>query len=135
MLGNKGGVGVALTYMNHTRLLFVNAHFAAHDHKVAQRQADYLRIKAGLFNTKDEPGGLLQLMFAWSALLSPACLLGILPLCGSSPFAAELACWTQQLLCPVQLLHSAATLQAVGAADQLHSEAIAQPSLLYHLDF
>lgn len=56
VLGNKGGVGVALTYMNHTRLLFVNAHFAAHDHKVAQRQADYLRIKAGLFNTKEEPG-------------------------------------------------------------------------------
>lgn len=66
MLGNKGGVGVALTYMNHTRLLFVNAHFAAHDHKVAQRQADYLRIKAGLFN-KEEPGGLswLQLL-EWS---------------------------------------------------------------------
>lgn len=42
--------------MSHTRLLFVNAHFAAHDHKVAQRQADYLRIKAGLFNTKEEPG-------------------------------------------------------------------------------
>ena len=58
VLGNKGGVGVALTYMNHTRLLFVNAHFAAHDHKVAQRQADYLRIKAGLFNTKEEPGTL-----------------------------------------------------------------------------
>ena len=56
VLGNKGGVGVTLTYMNHTRLLFVNAHFAAHDHKVAQRQADYLRIKAGLFNTKEEPG-------------------------------------------------------------------------------
>lgn len=48
---------MALTYMNHTRVLFVNAHFAAHDHKVAQRQADYLRIKAGLFNTKEEPGG------------------------------------------------------------------------------
>lgn len=79
MLGNKGGVGVAVTYMHHTRLLFVNAHFAAHDHKVAQRQADYLRIKAGLFNTKDEPGGLLWPMSAWSALLNRACLLGILP--------------------------------------------------------
>ena len=56
VLGNKGGVGVALTYMKHTRLLFVNAHFAAHDNKVAQRQADYLRIKAGLFSKRDEPG-------------------------------------------------------------------------------
>ena len=65
VLGNKGGVGVALTYMKHTRLLFVNAHFAAHDHKVAQRQADYLRIKAGLFNSKEEPGV--------SLLLPPCC--------------------------------------------------------------
>ena len=56
VLGNKGGVGVALTYLKHTRLLFINAHFAAHDHKVAQRQADYLRIKAGLFNAREEPG-------------------------------------------------------------------------------
>ena len=65
VLGNKGGVGVALTYMKHTRLLFVNAHFAAHDHKVAQRQADYLRIKAGLFNSREEPGV--------SLLLRPCC--------------------------------------------------------------
>ena len=93
VLGNKGGVGVALTYMNHTRLLFVNAHFAAHDHKVAQRQADYLRIKASLFNTKDEPGGVLWLMSAWSVLLNRACLLGFPPVCSSSTFAAELACW------------------------------------------
>ena len=86
MLGNKGGVGVALTYMNHTRLLFVNAHFAAHDHKVAQRQADYLRIKAGLFNTKEESGGVL-----WSRALPalpcstvPACLAACL--CVAAPF-------------------------------------------------
>ncbi|DBA74244.1 TPA: Inositol polyphosphate phosphatase-like 1b [Trebouxia sp. C0004] len=52
--GNKGGVGVALTYMDHTRLLFVNAHFQAHTHRVAGRQADYLRIKAGLFNNREE---------------------------------------------------------------------------------
>ncbi len=54
--GNKGGVGVALTYMDHTRLLFVNAHFQAHTHRVAGRQADYLRIKAGLFNNREEAG-------------------------------------------------------------------------------
>ncbi|KAL0022453.1 hypothetical protein WJX79_002592 [Trebouxia sp. C0005] len=54
--GNKGGVGVALTYMAHTRLLFVNAHFQAHTHRVAGRQADYLRIKAGLFNNREEAG-------------------------------------------------------------------------------
>ena len=54
--GNKGGVGVALTYMDHIRLLFVNAHFQAHTHRVAGRQADYLRIKAGLFNNREEAG-------------------------------------------------------------------------------
>ena len=81
MLGNKGGVGVALTYMNHTRLLFVNAHFAAHDHKVTQRQADYLRIKAGLFNTKEEPGGLSWLQIACGLLHRLDCVNSMLPGC------------------------------------------------------
>jgi len=80
VLGNKGGVGVALTYRKHTRLLFVNAHFAAHDHKVAQRQADYLRIKAGLFNTREEPGQPQALhilsrslpAWAWSVMSLPS---------------------------------------------------------------
>ena len=54
---NKGAVGITLTYMKHTRLLFINAHFNAHDKNVAARQADYLRIKALLFaNSKESLG-------------------------------------------------------------------------------
>lgn len=64
---NKGAVGITLTYMKHTRLLFINAHFNAHDKNVAQRQADYLRIRASLFsNSKDSPGTI----FAASEMLA-----------------------------------------------------------------
>ena len=56
VLGNKAGVGVALTCMKHTRLLFINSHFAAHDSKVVQRQVAVLWIKASLFSKRDEPG-------------------------------------------------------------------------------
>ena len=70
--GNKGGVGVALTYMKHTRMLFVNAHFQAHTHRVAGRQADYLRIKAGLFNNRDESGA--REPICQTLALTPDCL-------------------------------------------------------------
>lgn len=33
------------------RLLFIGSHFAAHDNKVERRNADFSRIKAGLFNS------------------------------------------------------------------------------------
>jgi hypothetical protein len=33
------------------RLLFIGSHFAAHDNKVERRNADFTRIKAGLFNS------------------------------------------------------------------------------------
>ena len=46
-LGNKGGVAIALTF-GHTSFLFVNAHLAAHQHKVAERNADFHRIDTGL---------------------------------------------------------------------------------------
>jgi hypothetical protein len=46
-LGNKGGVAIALT-LGHTSFLFVNAHLAAHQHKVAERNADFHRIDTGL---------------------------------------------------------------------------------------
>eukprot|EP00656_Telonema_subtile_P055525 TRINITY_DN8629_c0_g1_i1.p1 TRINITY_DN8629_c0_g1~~TRINITY_DN8629_c0_g1_i1.p1 ORF type:complete len:290 (-),score=46.59 TRINITY_DN8629_c0_g1_i1:58-927(-) len=46
-IGNKGGVGVAMT-LGQTSMLFVNAHFAAHQTKVAERNADYLRINQNL---------------------------------------------------------------------------------------
>ena len=56
IVGNKGGVAVSATYRQNTRLLFVTSHFAAHDHKVQQRRADYLRISAGLFSSRDDAG-------------------------------------------------------------------------------
>lgn len=46
-LGNKGGVGVSMN-LNGTRLLFINAHLAAHDGNVALRVANMSKIKAGL---------------------------------------------------------------------------------------
>ena len=46
-LGNKGGVGISLK-LGGTRLLFVNAHLAAHEGKVALRLANVAKIKAAL---------------------------------------------------------------------------------------
>lgn len=90
--GNKGGVGVALTYMKHTRMLFVNAHFQAHTHRVAGRQADYLRIKAGLFNNRDESGA--HETFCQNLALTPdACKTPLLALCAPhNVIPLKLAC-------------------------------------------
>ena len=46
-VGNKGGVGISLK-LGTTRLLFVNAHLAAHEDKVALRLANVAKIKAAL---------------------------------------------------------------------------------------
>ena len=46
-LGNKGGVGLRCS-VGSTSLLFVNAHLSAHQHAVAQRNADFHRIEAQL---------------------------------------------------------------------------------------
>ena len=47
MLGNKGGVAIAIA-IGATSFVFVNAHFAAHQTKVHQRNADFHRIDRGL---------------------------------------------------------------------------------------
>ena len=54
VLGNKGGVAIALCFDN-TKLLFVTAHFAAHEKMLAQRNADFHRINRLLFAPKS-PG-------------------------------------------------------------------------------
>ncbi|CCF54421.1 hypothetical protein NDA11_004060 [Ustilago hordei] len=46
-VGNKGGVGISLK-LGTTRLLFVNAHLAAHEDKVALRLANVAKVKAAL---------------------------------------------------------------------------------------
>ncbi|CEH11749.1 dnase i-like protein [Ceraceosorus bombacis] len=46
-VGNKGGVGISLK-LGLTRLLFVNAHLAAHEGKVAERIANVEKIKREL---------------------------------------------------------------------------------------
>ena len=48
VLGNKGAVAVAVTVRS-TRLLFICAHFAAHEKQLQQRNAEAARIRAGLF--------------------------------------------------------------------------------------
>ncbi|KAK9838926.1 hypothetical protein WJX74_006037 [Apatococcus lobatus] len=48
MLGNKGAVAAALIVRS-TRLLFICAHFAAHEKQIQQRNAEAARIRAGLF--------------------------------------------------------------------------------------
>ncbi|TKY84898.1 hypothetical protein EX895_005978 [Sporisorium graminicola] len=57
-VGNKGGVGISLK-LGTTRLLFVNAHLAAHEDKVALRLANVAKIKAALkvdsFLPPDDP--------------------------------------------------------------------------------
>lgn len=45
---NKGGVGI-IAKVGSTRLLFINAHLAAHQDRTKQRNADYRRISAELF--------------------------------------------------------------------------------------
>ena len=42
-LGNKGGVGISMHIAN-TSLVCVNAHLAAHQHAVNQRNADFHKI-------------------------------------------------------------------------------------------
>jgi hypothetical protein len=46
-IANKAGVAVCFD-VHHTSFLFVNAHFAAHQENVAQRNDDYLRIDTAL---------------------------------------------------------------------------------------
>merc|ERR1712166_724692 len=46
-LGNKGGVGVGFT-VGSTSFLFINAHFAAHQNKIAERNRDFQRINQAL---------------------------------------------------------------------------------------
>ena len=62
-LGNKGGVGISLK-LGTTRLLFVNAHLAAHEDKVALRLANIAKIKAALkvdsFLPADDPRSRLE---------------------------------------------------------------------------
>jgi len=60
------------------RLLFVNAHFAAHDEKVARRNSDFHRIKSELFTSRaaarpleDSPGRALRTAALPSASPSP----------------------------------------------------------------
>ncbi|KAK9820598.1 hypothetical protein WJX72_012152 [[Myrmecia] bisecta] len=57
MLGNKGGAAIGFTYQN-TKLLFISSHFAAHEHKVAQRNSDFHRIKSNLFSKRAGMPGL-----------------------------------------------------------------------------
>ena len=52
-LGNKGGCAIALNLAK-TSMLFVNAHFAAHQKHVEQRNADFARIDAMLAAGFDE---------------------------------------------------------------------------------
>lgn len=49
VLGNKGGVAISLTYEG-TKFAFISSHFAAHDHKVEERNDNYHRIRTGLFS-------------------------------------------------------------------------------------
>lgn len=56
VLGNKGGVGVSFNYAG-ARLCFLNAHLAAHNEKVKQRNADYHRIVKTMFAPKIKGGG------------------------------------------------------------------------------
>ncbi|GAC97024.1 inositol polyphosphate phosphatase [Pseudozyma hubeiensis SY62] len=62
-VGNKGGVGISLK-LGATRLLFVNAHLAAHEDKVALRLANVAKIKAALkvdsFLPTDDPRSRLE---------------------------------------------------------------------------
>ncbi|KAI9179114.1 hypothetical protein H9P43_005776 [Blastocladiella emersonii ATCC 22665] len=47
VVGNKGGVGIAIDFAS-TSLLFVNVHLTAHQDNVSLRNADYLKIETGL---------------------------------------------------------------------------------------
>lgn len=47
VVGNKGGVGVCFN-LGSTSFLFIAAHFAAHQHKVEQRNADFHKINSKL---------------------------------------------------------------------------------------
>ncbi|PWZ03233.1 hypothetical protein BCV70DRAFT_13708 [Testicularia cyperi] len=62
-VGNKGGVGISVK-LGATRLLFVNAHLAAHEDKVALRLANVAKIKAALkvdsFLPKSDPRSRLE---------------------------------------------------------------------------
>lgn len=55
-VGNKGGVGVSFNYAG-ARLCFLNAHLAAHNEKVKQRNADYHRIVKTMFAPKGKGNG------------------------------------------------------------------------------
>jgi len=46
-LGNKGGTAISLQ-LGGSSICFVNAHLTAHQHKVAERNADYHRIETAL---------------------------------------------------------------------------------------
>jgi hypothetical protein len=46
-LGNKGGVAVGFN-VGRTALLFVNCHLAAHQHAIARRNRDYMRIETNM---------------------------------------------------------------------------------------
>ena len=46
-LGNKGGVGIRITIAG-SRILFVNAHLAAHQNAVKERNAQFRRIEVEL---------------------------------------------------------------------------------------
>jgi len=46
-IGNKGGVGISMQ-LGLTSAVFINSHFAAHQHAVAERNADYERIRSNL---------------------------------------------------------------------------------------
>ncbi|KAF8069645.1 INPP5B [Scenedesmus sp. PABB004] len=48
VVGNKGAVALAVTLPD-VRLLFIGSHFAAHADQVERRNADYARVRAGLF--------------------------------------------------------------------------------------
>jgi hypothetical protein len=65
VLGNKGGVAIALRLDGATRFVFVTAHFAAHDAMVEQRNSDFQRINSGLFSSSG--GGCWSA--CWSGLL------------------------------------------------------------------
>lgn len=45
----QGGVGISLQ-LGALRLLLISSHLAAHDEQVKRRNADFHRIRAGLFN-------------------------------------------------------------------------------------
>jgi hypothetical protein len=46
----QGAVALSVQLLDY-RLLFIGSHFAAHDNKVERRNADFTRIKTGLFNS------------------------------------------------------------------------------------